>query len=338
MAEFEALDSIDLLDSDDRSLTLTWKLNGNEGPYVLQMNDDDDNDDEKNWQLLSNTLTSNSIKKKNLAQGKEYKFRIRSISSSDEGVWVVSSKFKLKTCMNAPIMKDRDSESLTLQWDVVEHAIGYRIRYRESGNTDWVEVGKVLTETSVRKKNLIFSKSYEFAVKPEFSADTSTHYDEFSHASSLMSPLEKVNLHPSFKGSLPSTLLVRENATSVLKQTEDLLAGKVIAIYFSASWCPPCRKFTPVVSESWTQAKAEKLPFEVVFASCDHDESSFLDYFHRHHPWLALPYDSESRTKLAEHFKVSGIPRLVVLNKDGKIIEDNARSVSISAVRKWCAT
>lgn len=34
-----------------------------------------------------------------------------------------------------------------------------------------------------------------------------------------------------------------------LKDTNELLSGKkIIGLYFSAHWCPPCRQFTPVLS------------------------------------------------------------------------------------------
>ena len=30
---------------------------------------------------------------------------------------------------------------------------------------------------------------------------------------------------------------------------------RIIAFYFSAHWCPPCRQFTPVLAQVYTQAK-----------------------------------------------------------------------------------
>jgi len=50
-------------------------------------------------------------------------------------------------------------------------------------------------------------------------------------------------------------------------------------LYFSAHWCPPCRKFTPVLSEAYTKLKAERDDFELVFVSSDRDQEGFDEYF-----------------------------------------------------------
>ena len=39
--------------------------------------------------------------------------------------------------------------------------------------------------------------------------------------------------------------------------------------------CPPCRRFTPVLSEKYKTLLADGKPFEVVFISSDRDDSSF---------------------------------------------------------------
>ena len=68
--------------------------------------------------------------------------------------------------------------------------------------------------------------------------------------------------------------------------------GKVIGVYFSAHWCPPCRGFTPKLAKWYTDLKQGELKdkFDIVFVSSDKDQKSFDDYFNEM-PWLALPYD-----------------------------------------------
>ncbi len=46
----------------------------------------------------------------------------------------------------------------------------------------------------------------------------------------------------------------------------DSLDGKIVGIYFSAQWCPPCRNFTPKLVSF---RNANKDDFEVVFVSSD---------------------------------------------------------------------
>ena len=70
--------------------------------------------------------------------------------------------------------------------------------------------------------------------------------------------------------------------------TADALAGKHVALYFSAHWCPPCRGFTPELAKLYvSHLKAKGL--EIVFVSSDHDEAGFSSYY-AEMPWLALPY------------------------------------------------
>mmetsp|Transcript_42188 Transcript_42188/g.83047 ORF Transcript_42188/g.83047 Transcript_42188/m.83047 type:complete len:446 (+) Transcript_42188:69-1406(+) len=91
-------------------------------------------------------------------------------------------------------------------------------------------------------------------------------------------------------------------------------SSTVLALYFSASWCPPCRKFTPVLSAAYSGLKASGKEFEVVFVSSDRDEESFNGYFGKM-PWLALPFEKRDlKATLSKKYKVKGIPTLVLLD------------------------
>jgi len=43
-------------------------------------------------------------------------------------------------------------------------------------------------------------------------------------------------------------------------------------------------------------------------------------------PWLALPFGDKTRKDLLRHFRVRGIPTLIVVGPDGKTVTSNARS------------
>jgi thiol-disulfide isomerase/thioredoxin len=107
----------------------------------------------------------------------------------------------------------------------------------------------------------------------------------------------------------------------------DLKSNKVIGIYFSAHWCPPCRGFTPILGEKYKALKEAGKDFEIVFVSSDRDESAFKEY-HSEMPFVALPYGKrDEKEKLSEHFGVRGIPTLVFIDGDtGEIITKNGRS------------
>jgi len=111
------------------------------------------------------------------------------------------------------------------------------------------------------------------------------------------------------------------------KLGKDAVAGKTVGYYFSAHWCPPCRGFTPELVKTYNTMKAAgNTDFEVVFVSSDRDQAAFDEYL-AEMPWLALPYEHRAlKEELSTAFEVEGIPTLVIVGPDGKIINSDGRS------------
>lgn len=101
-----------------------------------------------------------------------------------------------------------------------------------------------------------------------------------------------------------------------LGKTSDLLKGKnAVGIYFSASWCGPCRQFTPVLVDYYKEVNKRGKKFEVVLVSQDQSDDDFINYYSKM-PWLAIPIDSvtEYVQSLGAKYRLKGIPHLVILD------------------------
>jgi len=123
---------------------------------------------------------------------------------------------------------------------------------------------------------------------------------------------------------LVGSALIAPNGAEV--STKTALSNKsLVGLYFSAHWCPPCRMFTPMLSEKYRTSYRGK-GMEIVFVSSDRDEHSFREY-HQSMPWLALPFMSHQlKQSLGMQFGIRGIPALVVLDgKTGKVLTLDGR-------------
>lgn len=149
-----------------------------------------------------------------------------------------------------------------------------------------------------------------------------------------------------------------EPATKEMVKPESVLSGKKVMLYFSgrsrlhgssaptrciivtcfgflifitpffsfitAHWCPPCRRFTPVLISLYKKLKEDPQrmdTFELVFVSLDRDEDQFNEYT-ADMPWKCVPFSAppEMRQKLAMKYKAEGIPHLVVLDEQRNVI------------------
>jgi len=104
------------------------------------------------------------------------------------------------------------------------------------------------------------------------------------------------------------------------------LEGKEhVLIYFSAHWCPPCRQFTPILIEFYKKLKSSGTNIELVFCSLDRDENDYKEYIFDM-PWLCMPFEAKESKKLASLYEARGIPHLVVVDKDGKLVTKNGNA------------
>jgi nucleoredoxin len=103
------------------------------------------------------------------------------------------------------------------------------------------------------------------------------------------------------------------------------LAGvKYYGLYYSASWCGPCRQFTPQFVKIYRQMKQRYPEFEVVFVSADRSGRAMRDYMRDDRmPWLALKYEEAQRDGELRRYCGPGIPCLVLVAADGRVLSDS---------------
>jgi Thiol-disulfide isomerase and thioredoxins len=102
---------------------------------------------------------------------------------------------------------------------------------------------------------------------------------------------------------------------------DHLTGTDAIAVYYSASWCGPCRRFTPQLVAAYHEIKARHPEFEIVFVSADRDERSMKRYMlDANMPWAALRYSDTRRDHPLSVYRESGIPNLVFIDRQGRVL------------------
>ena len=96
------------------------------------------------------------------------------------------------------------------------------------------------------------------------------------------------------------------------------------AFYYSAHWCPPCRKFTPKLVDFYNRNHRADSNFESIFVSSDRSEKDMLKYMREAKmPWPALDFGKKRQSGEITRYAGNGIPCLVVVDKNGKVISDS---------------
>ncbi|CAG9322557.1 unnamed protein product [Blepharisma stoltei] len=101
--------------------------------------------------------------------------------------------------------------------------------------------------------------------------------------------------------------------------------AKYVLLYFSASYCPPCREFTPKLAMFYDSVNFDEKKVEVVFVSQDRTIEKFNEYYDEM-PWLTIPYEAvEIRTTLIERYRGQTIPSLVLIDLQGNVKKNACR-------------
>jgi nucleoredoxin len=143
------------------------------------------------------------------------------------------------------------------------------------------------------------------------------HLTEAPVASSQPTSLPETEL----TGWLEKRLVARDGRRVKRARESALPQAEYIAFYFSASWCPPCRTFTPKLVDFYNEHRKAHDNFEIVFVSSDRNEDDREDYMVDYEmPWPAVDFD-DAKDDTVRNFSGKGIPCLVLVDRKGTVIE-----------------
>eukprot|EP00043_Microstomoeca_roanoka_P005858 m.58502 g.58502 ORF g.58502 m.58502 type:complete len:4257 (-) comp13155_c0_seq1:39-12809(-) len=108
------------------------------------------------------------------------------------------------------------------------------------------------------------------------------------------------------------------------------LHNTTFGLFFSGSWCDPCRRFMPMLAFAQKTIRERGQDFAIVFVSRCKSEDEFNEYFATMpSDWLAVPYTTaaDRREELTRIFGVRGIPSLVIINNGQVMTMDGVTAV-----------
>ncbi len=124
-------------------------------------------------------------------------------------------------------------------------------------------------------------------------------------------------------GSTAPNLLAVDTLGRVHSLSE--LKGKVVYIDFWASWCAPCIEALPYIEK--INAKYNSQEFMVLQVSLDRSKRDWLHFIRKRNPsasqWLV---ENTSSEQVVNDFALAGIPRYVLVDKEGRLIDASADS------------
>ncbi len=104
---------------------------------------------------------------------------------------------------------------------------------------------------------------------------------------------------------------------------EALEKKKLIALYFSAHWCAPCRKFTPELVDYYNRVATQHPEFEIVFVSFDKSQFAMETYMREANmPWPAIDFPKLGGKEAIRKYAGKGIPCLVLVDATGTVISN----------------
>lgn len=107
------------------------------------------------------------------------------------------------------------------------------------------------------------------------------------------------------------------------------LRGHVVLLDFWASWCGPCLAEMPNVKEIYRKYHDKGL--EILGVSLDSDRKPWLASIEKNElNWHHVSTLNKFDCPIAQQFRVTGIPRMYIIDKNGKIIAQDLRGEDLA--------
>lgn len=147
------------------SITLTWgKVKGASGYRIYVRNKTTGK-----WEILVNNAISTTYTLTNLKSGTAYSYAVKAYAKGKKTVYApayASVKAETLSSSDKQVKAEKVTDSsLTLKWDEIKNAYGYRVYILNKDTGKWETLVKNTGETSAEVKSLSDRESYVFAVR-----------------------------------------------------------------------------------------------------------------------------------------------------------------------------
>ncbi|KAH9261711.1 hypothetical protein BASA81_000367 [Batrachochytrium salamandrivorans] len=321
--------SIVLVEVGEEYMTLAWGSSQEPARVEFRVN--------KQEPAREVTLAGNVLKKKNLRAGDVVDIRL--LPEGRLHSFTQPASFRPPLLLPSPsamleLAEDSHTGVALVSFPAVNQAMHYQVDMLPldfgdaQENDGWVVVSDCLKTPGVKKKNLFTKAQYSFRYRAALEGGLFTSFSLASLPSSF--PLVHARNEVLSKAVSPQLL----NLQGTLVDTVSKLSGKVFALYFSASWCGPCRQMTPKLVQFHQQMRTLGKEFEIVFVSLDRDSKSFYEYYTQHMPgFFAVPFEQNAlRERLQNEHEITGVPSLKIMSfNTGKCVEPDALRYALDA-------
>lgn len=114
------------------------------------------------------------------------------------------------------------------------------------------------------------------------------------------------------------------------KHTLEQKPTKYYIFYYTASWCPPCQRYTPTLVNFYNEHRPKLDTFEIVLLTSDRDKDAMLGYARdKEMPWPHVDFSRAPKIKQELEHGVRGIPSVIVCDLEGNIV---AQTTDINAL------
>jgi len=121
---------------------------------------------------------------------------------------------------------------------------------------------------------------------------------------------------------LKGKLVSATTGSAVSLETEP----RYYAFYRGASWCGPCRQFSPSLVKFYNRVKPAHPEFELILISNDEKVADMYQYAKEENfPWPAVPMSQYNKLHIINPLFGNSIPQLVITDRYGNVLIDSDR-------------
>lgn len=195
-----------------------------------------------------------------------------------------------------------------------------------------LEKAKLLITNELIKEDFIFRYTKGAVTKAKAPADVKMIYESYiNNSKSEKHKLDVKNSYQNLAATLANVLAPDFNYVNPKGEMVSLksLRGKYVYIDVWATWCAPCIAEIPSLKKLEEEYKGKKIQFVSISVDVKENKNTWLSFVTKNNlQGIQLMADQDFNSNFIKKFGINSIPRFILINPDGVIVDNNAKRPS----------